>query len=177
MNHQSILVNSEQKSYELFSEPVHFPLVIGNETLVVTMQDQRNIIDRRNWFLTRCPNALSTDAVTLGTDNDLLNLYPLLTRILLELQTKTAGLQMYSASAQHIQRGQEKPFCFHYEKQTDTEDLPYFQNYDRVKHGERVIKHVHYYVESAVKSKATNTDTTREQMETEEITDLEDLSM
>ncbi|XP_053660851.1 uncharacterized protein LOC128709852 [Anopheles marshallii] len=174
MNHQTILLNSEQNCSEMFSEPVHFPLVFGNETYVLTIQDQRNVIDRRSWFLSRSSKALSTNAVPLGGDNGPINLNPLIAQILMELQANGAAYQMDTLPAQHIQRGQAKPFCFHYEKQTDTEDLSYYQNYDRLKQGEMVIKHVHYYVESAMKSRATNTETT---METEEITDIEDITL
>ncbi|XP_052890755.1 uncharacterized protein LOC128298969 [Anopheles moucheti] len=172
MNHQTILVDSQQKCYEMCSEPVHFPLIIGNETFVLTMQDQRNIVDRRNWFLSRSSSALA--AAPLGGENGPTNLYPLKGQILLELQANGAAFQMDTLPSQLIQGGQAKQFTFHYEKQTDTEDLSYYQNYDRLKQGEMVIKHVHYYVESAVKSKATNTETT---METDEITDIEDITM
>uniref|UniRef100_A0A182LYN1 Uncharacterized protein n=1 Tax=Anopheles culicifacies TaxID=139723 RepID=A0A182LYN1_9DIPT len=162
----------------MFSEPVHFPLVIGNETLVLTVQDQRNIIDRRNWFLSRPPNPPQVATVPpLVEDNVPINLYPLIARILLELQAKDAAFQLHSFPTQQMKCGQEQPFCFHYAKQTDTDDLPYYQNYDRLTHGQKVVKHVHYFVESAVKSTSTNTDTSSVGMETEEITDIEDITM
>ncbi|XP_050079200.1 uncharacterized protein LOC126566231 [Anopheles maculipalpis] len=178
MNQQTIFVNSEQQCYEMFSEPVHFPLDIGNEQLIITMQDQRTIIDRRNWYLSRPPNIMPSDAVPSSRrEKEPINLYSLIAQLWQVLNGISAHLQIPAKSGQPMQLGPERPFCFHYEKQTDTEDLPYFQNYDRLKHGEKVIRHVHYVVESAVKNRATNTETDQnnERMEIEELTDIEDI--
>ena len=205
MNQQSILINSEQKSYEMFAEPVHckethvkskqivrfiflfsflhlqVPLVIGNETFIITWQDQRNIIDRRNWFLSRPPNATPTgiECPMGGDQTAMINYQSLLAQILHELRGNDAAFESNLPPGRNMDARQCKPFCFHYEKKTDTEDLPYYQNRDRLRasNGERVVKHVHYYVESAVKSVGTNTFATDQPMETEEITDIEDLEL
>uniref|UniRef100_A0A182PF20 C2H2-type domain-containing protein n=1 Tax=Anopheles epiroticus TaxID=199890 RepID=A0A182PF20_9DIPT len=152
-------------------------VVIGNETFILTMQDQRNVIDRRNWYLSRQPNhhhlTTKADYPMAGDASPINNFQSLLAQIFHEVQAKcNARPTQYPYDGnQYI-----KPFCFHYEKQTDTEDLAYYQNRDRLAKGERVIKHVHYYVESAVKSVATNTSATEQRIEeTDDITDMEDL--
>uniref|UniRef100_A0A182N6G1 C2H2-type domain-containing protein n=1 Tax=Anopheles dirus TaxID=7168 RepID=A0A182N6G1_9DIPT len=173
MNQQTIPVHSEQKCYEFYSEPVHSPLVIGNETFVVTMQDQRNIIDRRCWFLSRHPHAHAQPAA-VDRDQAYIFLQSLMAQLSRELHAKGYVSQMH-LPVQPVDLGQSNTYCFHYEKQTDTDDLPYYQNRNRHMQGEKVVKHVHYYVDAVVKSKATNTNTVQgASMETEEITDCEE---
>uniref|UniRef100_A0A182JJG5 C2H2-type domain-containing protein n=1 Tax=Anopheles atroparvus TaxID=41427 RepID=A0A182JJG5_ANOAO len=181
MTHQTVQINSEQQCYEMFSEPIHYPLTIGNETFVISLQDQRQIVDRRNWFLSRIessrlPQYQSQNADKAPSQHPLpVDMQALFVRLLQELQASVA-LQFAPLLAQNVNPNQKESYCFHYPKQTDTDDLPYYQHRDRLSQEGRVVKHVHYYVECANKHKATNTEDSGQHMDCDPITDEEDLA-
>ncbi|XP_058116078.1 uncharacterized protein LOC131284318 [Anopheles ziemanni] len=175
MPHQTIQIHSEQQQHEMFADPVHHPIVIGNETFVVTLQDQRNIVDRRNWFLSRIDSTQLGNGPSQKANSPLpapFDLKTFVARLLQELSA-SAVPPTVPTSIQNATLKNRGVYCFHYDKQTDTDDLPYYQNRDRLARKGPVVKHVHYYVECGTKSKATNTD---EPMECDPITDDEDMN-
>ncbi|KFB45416.1 hypothetical protein ZHAS_00013347 [Anopheles sinensis] len=154
-------------------------IVIGNETFVVTLQDQRNIVDRRNWFLSRLDSTKLENGASqklnppLNASNDW---QTFIVRLLQELSASAVSQTVPTASIQNGTLNQRGIYCFHYDKQTDTDDLPYYQNRDRLARVGTVVKHVHYYVECGTKSKATNTDDANQRMDCDPITDDEDMN-
>ncbi|XP_050088212.1 uncharacterized protein LOC126572718 [Anopheles aquasalis] len=142
MAHPTIRFHSEQQTNELFSEPIHFPLVIGTEQFIVTQQDERIICDRRNWFLTKWQAAVAVPQTQAPTAVD-------------------GNQQVLCNEIRNINAQNNRKscvFCFHYDKQTTTDDLPYYQRLDELSRPEvKIVKHVHFHVEPTTKNKAVNT--------------------
>ncbi|XP_053672050.1 uncharacterized protein LOC128722220 [Anopheles nili] len=179
MNQQKIPIHSEQQCSEIFGEPMQFPLQIGNDTFVVTYQDQRIIIDRRNWFLshilqpTKANDEMDWEQSSMYNqpNQPAINHQQVIAQLLLELQARsntTASLQPVQAS----EFMQGKRFCFHYDKQTDTQDLSYYQ-----KREQKLVKHVHYFTEPLVKNMATNTDAVVQLMAGDEFSEISSYSL
>ncbi|XP_052565385.1 uncharacterized protein LOC128093269 [Culex pipiens pallens] len=131
-------IHSVQNTLELFADPVHFPITIGNDNFILTQQDQRNILDRRTWYLTHIPNQLQPPP-----QNDLPQLLQQLVTILGQLQPGD-GAQP------------SDPFWFHYEKQTSTEDLAYhLRRIGLPMEPTTLVKHVHFVVDRTSRDKGT----------------------
>ncbi|XP_058832737.1 uncharacterized protein LOC131690763 [Topomyia yanbarensis] len=152
----TIPIYTIHNSFQLLAEPVHFPFSFGNENFIVTQQDQRNILDRRTWFL-------STPVSTLSTIPGQ-NLFPA-SPDQLSLQQLLHQLATILSMHQHCsypQQGKANPFNFHYEKQTSTDDLPYYlrkSGFDEAKPGEPpVVRHFHYVLNGMTRDMGVNTD-------------------
>uniref|UniRef100_A0A1Q3FZX6 Uncharacterized protein n=1 Tax=Culex tarsalis TaxID=7177 RepID=A0A1Q3FZX6_CULTA len=142
----SIPIHSVQNSFELFADPVHFPITIGNDNFIITQQDQRTVLDQRTWYVTHVPNQLPPPQ---NPQNDL----PQLPHLLQQLVTILGQLQPGTTG-----NGVPEPFRFHYEKQTSTEDLAHHLRRIGLPMEPTLVKHVHFVVDRTSRDKGTATE-------------------
>ncbi|XP_058462114.1 uncharacterized protein LOC131437069 isoform X2 [Malaya genurostris] len=155
----TIPIYSIHNSSQLLAEPVHFPIAFGNEHFMVTQQDQRHILDQRTWYLSSAPVYPLSSIASQYAFPPAPGQLPL-QQLLHQLVTILSMHQQGPCPPQG--NNGPVPFNFHYEKQTSTDDLPYYMRRfgcDETKSGEpSVIRHFHYVLNAATQNKGVNTD-------------------
>ncbi|XP_055602538.1 uncharacterized protein LOC129751196 [Uranotaenia lowii] len=148
-------IHSVQNAIEQVADPVHTPITIGHEPFLLTQQDQRSILDRRSWFLSKLPVS-SPECIW----HFLCQLNPCLLEQLIQWIMHQQFPQYPPVKSIENMPAlnfpcepRVVPYQFHYEKQTSTEDLPWYQRGNKCLEMigdqsvmERAIKHVHYVI-------------------------------
>lgn len=145
-------------SFELVADPVYFPIVIGNEYFFVMQQDRRSITDRRTWTVVRIFPPTENQPQPFAIQSNQIPLYQLIQQLL-------ALVTFYPCpTTQTVERPIPvitQPFKFHYERQTSTDDLCYFQRMSALNsicHEPPVKRHVQFTAGPNFTDKAINTD-------------------
>ncbi|XP_055619164.1 uncharacterized protein LOC129764269 [Toxorhynchites rutilus septentrionalis] len=133
-------IHTIHNAFDMLGDPIHLPITIGNEQFIITQQDQRSVLDRRTWFLSRpVYNAITPTPPTQF--------------LLCFNEQQILQLLLASLTVRQPFPIVQPPWVFHYEKQTSTDDLPYFARksdtkrmIDRSDAGP-VVKHVHFIVD------------------------------
>ncbi|EAT39118.1 AAEL009046-PA [Aedes aegypti] len=134
-------------SFELVADPVYYPITIGNEQFFLVQQDRRSIIDRRTWTVIRILPPTDTQPQPFSNQSNQ-NLFCQL------IQQILASLIFNPCLTSAIERPiavTSQPFKFHYERQTSTDDLCYFQRFNSIGQNDpSERKYVHFSADKSV---------------------------
>ncbi|XP_055530138.1 uncharacterized protein LOC129721507 [Wyeomyia smithii] len=149
-------------SFDLFADPIHTPITFGNEGFILTQQDQRNIVDRRTWYLSRPAYHPAPYSTALNPIQPPLVAQASLQELLFQL-INFLSMHHPAPTATPTQNQTLPLFNFHYEKQTSTDDLAFYQR----QHGgpcfvepklPPMVQRIQYIVSRSIRDAGVNTD-------------------